>query len=127
MKRVDIPLEGSDSARPDSCFQPCLIIPIYNHGSEIATTLERLAQPNLRIIIVDDGSDARTQAILRGLATDRVTVHRLPENSGKGAAVISGLRLALEQGFSHAVQVDADGQHELEAADEFLKLARCFH
>jgi hypothetical protein len=48
---------------------------------------------------------------------------RLPINSGKGAAVIRGMQTAAEAGFSHAVQVDADGQHAIEDIPKLLALA----
>ena len=49
---------------------------------------------------------------------------RLPVNGGKGAAVIAGLREALALGFTHALQVDADGQHDLRDVPKFLAAAR---
>jgi polyprenyl-phospho-N-acetylgalactosaminyl synthase len=51
-------------------------------------------------------------------------VSRHAQNAGKGAAVKTGFRLALERGFSHAVQVDGDGQHDLTRIPAFLALAR---
>jgi glycosyltransferase involved in cell wall biosynthesis len=49
---------------------------------------------------------------------------RLRVNGGKGAAVIAGLRRALELGYTHALQVDADGQHDLRDVPKFLAAAR---
>ncbi|MCW1889979.1 hypothetical protein OK016_13955 [Vibrio chagasii] len=39
----------------------------------------------------------------------------LDQNQGKGGAVKAGIKKAHELGFSHAIQIDADGQHDLEA------------
>jgi glycosyltransferase involved in cell wall biosynthesis len=90
-------------------------------------TLERVVSGVLqylqRIIIVDDGSNDGTQAIADRLAADqpeRVQVQHHAKNRGKGAAVQTGLRLALSLGCSHALQVDADGQHNLEDIPRFI-------
>lgn len=105
-------------------FSPCLLIPIYNHGAAIRGTVRRLAGYGLPILIVDDGSDDATQAALAALAADfpQVRLFRLPQNEGKGGAVMRGLREARRAGFSHALQIDADGQHEAADVPRFLAL-----
>ena len=96
-------------------FTACILIPIFNHGRSIGATVKRLAPFALPIFIVDDGSDLETQQVLAQLSVDfpLVRLFRLPQNSGKGAAVMHGMREALAAGFSHALQIDADGQHTL--------------
>lgn len=107
-------------------FRPCLIIPIYNNKGTIREVVKSLAYPDLPCIIVDDGSDAETQQVLRSLAgeLDWVQLIRRESNGGKGAAMAEGFRAALEQGFTHAVQVDADGQHDALDVPRFLRQAR---
>jgi len=95
-------------------FTPCVVIPCYNHGAMMASVLARLAPFNLPVIVVDDGSDTATQLQLATLYAAELTVLRLDSNQGKGAAVIHGLRAAAARGFTHAVQLDADGQHQAE-------------
>ena len=104
-------------------FKPCLLIPIYNHKDSIRSTVERLAPFGLPIFVVDDGSDAPTRAALQELAEDQALVRlsRLPVNGGKGAAVMHGLREAYKAGFSHALQIDADGQHDIADVPRFLE------
>jgi predicted LPLAT superfamily acyltransferase len=106
-------------------FKPCLVIPIYNHGGSIGATVERLIPHRLAIYIVDDGSDAPTQAVLAALAAEQPLVRllRLPANAGKGAAVLRGMREARAAGFSHALQIDADGQHDCGDVPRFLEVA----
>ena len=91
-------------------FSPCLLIPIYNHGGGIRRTVERLAPHGVPILVVDDGSDEPTRIVLAQLAADfrLVRLHRLDRNSGKGAAVMHGMLLARADGFTHALQFDAD-------------------
>lgn len=103
---------------------PCLLIPIYNHGQSIRGTVERLAVHRLPIYIIDDGSDAATQNALAAVAVDfpLVRLFRLPQNRGKGAAAMRGMREAYRDGFSHALQIDADGQHDAGDVPRFLEL-----
>jgi len=106
--------------------RPCLVIPIYNHKETIGTTVSSLVSYGWRIFIVDDGSDEATQAILTRLAACEPLVHltRLPENEGKGAAVVYGLRAAYAAGYTHALQIDADGQHDARDVPRFVEQAR---
>ncbi len=95
-------------------MKPCVIIPVYNHGDTLADTLENLASYNLPTLIVDDGSDQKTKATLDRIESDfPITRIALAENQGKGAAVMTGFREAWRQGYTHAIQIDADGQHDL--------------
>ncbi|MBN3726779.1 glycosyltransferase family 2 protein [Burkholderia sp. Ac-20379] len=104
-----------------------IVIPIYNHGAAIGGTLARLAVHGLPMIVVDDGSDLATQATLSALAGhygERMTLLRLPANGGKGAAVMAGLRAARAAGHTHAIQIDADGQHDAADVPAFVAAAQ---
>ncbi|MEK7889410.1 glycosyltransferase [Burkholderia contaminans] len=105
----------------------CIVIPIYNHRDAIGDTLARLVVHGLPIIVVDDGSDEPTQQVLAGLAqryAEAVTLLRLPANGGKGAAVMAGLRAARAHGYRHAIQIDADGQHDAADVPKFVAAAK---
>lgn len=106
-------------------FRPCVLIPCYNHGAMIASVLARLAPFDLPCLVVDDGSDEPTRRTLDDLAArhPQVTLLRLADNSGKGAAVMQGLQACAGRGFTHAIQVDADGQHAIEDIPKLLALA----
>lgn len=108
-----------------AAFSPCVVMPCYNHGAMMAQVLARLAPFGLPCIVVDDGSDAATRLALSQLQADfpTLTLVRLPQNAGKGAAVIHGLKVAHDAGYSHAIQVDADGQHAIEDIPQFLAKA----
>ncbi|HEX5055458.1 MAG TPA: glycosyltransferase [Gammaproteobacteria bacterium] len=107
-------------------FRPCIIIPVYNHGRTAAATVAALSASGLPCFIIDDGSAEDTQRILQALAAEKpaVILHRLPQNQGKGGAVIAGMELALRQGYTHALQIDADGQHNTDDVAAFLESAR---
>jgi glycosyltransferase involved in cell wall biosynthesis len=106
-------------------FRPCLLIPCYNHGRQIGQTLSALAGYGLSCLLVDDGSEASTAAELERLAAQHnwVQLIRLPRNQGKGVAVAAGLTAAKRQGFSHALQIDADGQHDTRDISKLLAAA----
>ena len=106
-------------------MNPCLLIPIYNHGDTIGDVLGALAPLGLPCVVVDDGSDAANREALEGAARQwaRVRVERLPENRGRGAALRHGYRLAWTLGYTHVVQLDADGQHDARDVPRFLAVA----
>lgn len=98
------------------------LIPNYNHHLVIESTISALQRFNLPIILVDDGSNAETGQVLTEVEAKfaNVILIRRNENGGKGAAVQTGLAEALAQEWSHALQVDADGQHELNDVERLL-------
>ena len=76
------------------------------------------------MILVDDGSSADCAAVLDTLAqAPDVTLVRLALNQGKGGAMMAGLRAAAAAGYSHALQIDADGQHDASDIPRFLAAA----
>jgi len=103
-------------------FAPCFVVPVYNHGATAGATVRALTDHGLPIYLVDDGSAAETAEVLDRLAVELPLVRliRRPENGGKGAAVMSGFEAAHADGRSHALQVDADGQHDLADVPGFL-------
>ncbi|WP_298632766.1 glycosyltransferase family 2 protein [uncultured Umboniibacter sp.] len=101
-----------------------VLIPYYNHPNAIESVVTKLRTSDLPVLIVNDGSNSDSDAVLGRLGSlDSVQVFHREENGGKGAAVVSGLRWAEQLGFSHVVQVDADGQHGLEALPQLLRSA----
>ena len=110
-----------------AAFQPWVVVPVYEHEHAIGTTVERLMPHGVPILLVDDGSGASCAAVLRALAdthAGRVSLLRLDANGGKGAAVIAGMREAATRGASHALQIDADGQHDADDVPRFLAEAQ---
>jgi glycosyltransferase involved in cell wall biosynthesis len=103
--------------------KPCLLIPIYNHKDEIRGVVESLQGFGLPLIIVDDGSNQATRDELAEIERSYpwASVHRRAANGGRGAALKTGYRFAFEQGYSHAVQLDADGQHDASDVPAFLE------
>lgn len=106
-------------------FDAAVVLPVYNHGAGALRVVARIREQGLSCIVVDDGSDAADAALLDTLVpADGITLLRLPHNRGKGAAVMAGLRAAAARGHSHAVQIDADGQHDASQIGAFVEAAR---
>jgi glycosyltransferase involved in cell wall biosynthesis len=108
-------------------FSACVIIPVYNHEHAIGAVVESIRAQGLPLLLVDDGCSAVCRLELERLsALPGVTLVRHEKNRGKGAAVVTGLKTAYAQGFTHALQIDADGQHTLADVRRFVEEARAF-
>jgi glycosyltransferase involved in cell wall biosynthesis len=99
-----------------------ILIPSYNTGGRVLQTVwdaRRIWQP---VWVIVDGSTDGTLDALQALARDdrHVRVLSLPHNQGKGAAILHGLRAAEAAGFTHAMTMDADGQHPTDKIREFM-------
>lgn len=107
-------------------FNPCIIIPIYNNPDTIESVVELLAVTGLPCLIVDDGSNEPTKDALGRLRARYPWVQVLTRqtNGGKGAAMRDGFHAAFGQRYSHAVQLDADGQHDASDTPRFVEAAR---
>ena len=106
-------------------MRACAVVPTYDNPETIAAVVDRIRSQLPRVFVVDDGSGEAGRLACEALArSGRAQVVRHAENRGKGAAVRTGLAAARAGGFSHAFQIDADGQHDLAAIPEFLVAAR---
>jgi glycosyltransferase involved in cell wall biosynthesis len=101
------------------------VIPVYNHAVPVAGVARALRAHGLAVLLVDDGSEPGCAAALDRLAKeDGIALLRLPQNQGKGGAVMAGLRHAPSLGWTHALQIDADGQHDSGDVPAFVAQAR---
>ena len=103
----------------DKNFRPCIVIPAYNPQNLLNIMLEKLPKNKITIFIIDDASTEE----LKINNSENIQIHRLAKNSGKGGAVMHGLKLAFAAGFTHVLQIDADNQHSIEDIPVFLELA----
>ena len=87
------------------------VVPAFREEAAIAGVVAELRafDPSIDVLVVDDGSTDGTAAAAAGAGA---RVVRLPFNLGIGAAVQTGFRFALEQGYDVAVRLDGDGQHD---------------
>jgi uncharacterized protein (DUF2062 family) len=99
----------------------CVVIPVFNHGLTVGRIV-REAKEYFPVIVVNDGSTDDTGKILAG--ESGVTIIALPRNQGKGAALRAGFARAEECGFTHAITMDADGQHATRELPLFAAASR---
>lgn len=113
-------------AADDGIFTPCALVPVYNHEHAVPAVIRNIAAYGIPCILVDDGSSQPCAAVLDSLAAafpEKVHLLRHKDNQGKGEAVMTGIRYAEKAGFTHVLQIDADGQHDTGDIPVFLSLA----
>jgi len=107
---------------PHSSPTHLVLIPSYNPGPQVLETVRAARAQWTPVWVVVDGSTDGTDAQLQALAADdaglRVIV--LPQNRGKGAAVLAGITEATAAGYTHALTMDSDGQHPAELIPAFM-------
>ena len=103
-----------------------VLIPSYNTGAKLAETVRAAHAMWQPVWVVVDGSTDGSVDALDALRAELpgLRVFLLPRNSGKGAAVLHGLRHAAQEGFSHVLTLDADGQHPTGLIPHFISLSR---
>jgi glycosyltransferase involved in cell wall biosynthesis len=98
-----------------------VLIPSYNTGPLLLNTVRAARGAWTPVLVVLDGSTDGSAAALAAMPPDPgLVVLSLPENRGKGAAVLHGLRAAATAGFTHVLTMDADGQHPADHIAAFM-------
>ena len=103
-----------------------VIIPSYNTGPKVYDTVREARAQWTPVWVVVDGSTDGTAEGLRELAAadPGLQLIVLPENQGKGAAVLTGLRAVQAAGITHALTMDSDGQHPAALIGEFMHMSQ---
>ena len=106
-------------------FRPCILIPVYRHGRACVEVVEHIRQYHIPIILVDDGNAEETKQYLAHIKQTYPDVElvELSKNQGKGRAFKAGVIRAKELGYSHILQLDADGQHDATRIPFFVERA----
>lgn len=108
----------------DSIFVKHLVLlPSFNSGRRLAETLRQTCAIWRDVWVVVDGSTDGSDVEAEALGLQGLRVLRLAKNSGKGGAVLHALRLAHKGGFTHALVMDADGQHPAEMIIPFIEVS----
>lgn len=108
-------------------FSPIVLIPSYNSGALLESTVRgALANTEYPVWVVVDGSTDGSEGAVELMALDELRLNVIVKilNEGKGAAVRTGLKEASQQGFTHALVMDADGQHPEQDIERFLGHAK---
>ncbi len=103
-----------------------VLIPSYNPGSRVIDTVLAARRQWNPVWIVVDGSTDDSPRQLQAMATtdDGLHVIVLPENRGKGAAVLEGITRAVAAGYTHALTMDSDGQHPADLIPAFMDVSQ---
>ena len=103
-----------------------VLIPSYNPGPKVYTTVRSALEHWSPVwVVVDGSSDGSAERLQAMSATEPgLKVLLLPKNRGKGAAVLHGARVALAAGFTHALTMDSDGQHPAGEIPTFMQTSR---
>lgn len=109
-----------------AAVRPLILIPSYNTGPILLQTVTAALALATPVWVVIDGSTDGSPDLIRHLenaANPTFRILDLPVNSGKGAAVLHGLREAVAAEFTHVLTMDADGQHPADKIGDFLALS----
>jgi len=88
----------------------CVLIPTFDNAATLRDVVQGVLPKGYPVLVVDDGSRVPATALLADVAGD-LHVLRHATNRGKGAALCTGFAWARENGFTHVITLDADGQH----------------
>ena len=99
-----------------------VLIPSYNPGKQVMDTVRQARAHWCPVWVVVDGSTDGTSELLQTMAAqdDGLKVIVLPQNQGKGAAVLEGITRAAKAGYTHALTMDSDGQHPADLIPQFM-------
>jgi len=105
-----------------------VLIPSYNPGRLVDATVRAAREQWSPVWVVVDGSTDGSAERLQAMAAadPGLRVIALPENRGKGAAVLEGISQAAAAGFTHALTMDSDGQHPAGLIPEFMRASQAW-
>ena len=119
-----MPMTASATSPPSLSAPPIhlVLIPSYNPGPKVYETVRSARAQWTPVWVVVDGSTDDSAAGLQAMAAQDTGLHVivLPQNVGKGAAVLHGIDQAAAQGFTHVLTMDSDGQHPAHLIPEFM-------
>ncbi len=120
--QADLPAQAA-AAQAKESLSHLVLIPSFDTGPKLLETVrDACAQWSPVWVVIDGSTDGSAEAVQR-LAENKpgLRVMVLPHNQGKGAALLHGLRAAHAEGYSHALTMDADGQHPAPLIGDFMQ------
>ena len=122
-------VEGPDSSNETRMAHPkvVVVVPTYNEAENLPHLVKRLFAlkiPDIRLIVVDDGSPDGTGEVTTRLGKElggRIELVQRGRKMGLGTAYVEGLARAAASGADYVVQMDADMSHPPERVPAFLE------
>jgi glycosyltransferase involved in cell wall biosynthesis len=98
----------------------CVVIPAYNAAFNIVSVINLIRDyhPQIQVIVIDDGSVDDTVSVVSKCSS--ISIYRHIGNRGKGAAIKTGIEKARQEGFTYAIFLDADMQHDPSKISNFI-------
>ena len=110
---------------PLAPFNPVVVAPTYNNARTLPDVIAGVQSHGMPLFVVNDGSTDDTAAVLSGRdEVGRVTVLTHGRNRGKAAALRTGFAAAQQAGYTHALTIDTDGQHDPAEIPKLLEVSR---
>lgn len=95
-----------------------LVIPTYNEAESIEAILTGLKKLAIDILVIDDGSPDGTANIVRANNVEVIERHG---KQGLGSAYRAGFSIGIERGYTHMIQMDADGSHQIQDLEKMME------
>ena len=95
-----------------------VVIPTYNESQSIGELLTSLKPLDCDVLVIDDGSPDGTAGIVGGFG---VEVIERAGKQGLGSAYRTGFTIAVDRGYTHIIQMDADGSHQVEDLQKMME------
>ena len=100
-------------------LKTCVLIPTYNNEQTLKQVIESVLEYTSNVLVINDGSTDSTLAILAQFPQVKNVGYAV--NQGKGFALRTGFKAALDLGYENAISIDSDGQHFAKDLPKFLE------
>jgi len=103
-----------------------VLIPSYNSGPRLLSTVREVLRTGYPLWVIVDGSTDQSFAPVLAMTPSEPNLKVVfrESNGGKGAAVLTGAIAAVQAGFTHALVMDSDGQHPVDHIEPFMQTSR---
>ena len=103
-----------------------VLMPSYNSGPQLAATIHKASAQWEHVWVCVDGSTDGSDILAEARAPAGTRFLRMTRNVGKGGAFLASLRIALNDGFSHVLLMDSDGQHPAGMIRRYMALSKSY-
>lgn len=114
--------------RGENAGRALIVIPTFNEAANLPRLLPRIFQQNkvFDVLVVDDGSPDGTGALVKRMMKNNTRIHLIerPRKMGLGTAYVAGFKYAIQKGFDHVFEMDADFSHNPKALNDLYSASK---